>query len=173
MKTVSQSREEFNSTMNPYVAMIVQTEHYPFSDDSFFNKKGLILPIKRILYTPPVWTGIEYMNMTLDFLLHNKKPQKWRAEVIPALDSEKYLICDDACGEGNTFEVAMVRLAENGIRLENIWCISQEGCRGQREPLLDKGHEWHKYHIKEGRLYARLLESTGFDFPSLETFLPA
>lgn len=165
MRELAQAREEFNSGMKDYTAMIVQTEHYPFSNN-FFLKNNLILPNKIINYTPPAWVGVEYMDIVLDAVCNNKKPKKWREEIMPDLDSEKYLICDDACGEGNTFEIAMVRLVERDIRLENIWCIAQEGNREQREPLLEKGIEWHKYNIREGNL-ATILKWSGFNFPPL------
>ena len=166
MKTISNSREEFNSAMNPYVAVIVQTEHEPFLDE-FFSGNGLILPDGRINYTPPAWVGVEYSAYFMG-AYGGEKPEKWREEKIPEINPfEKYLICDDYSNEGETFEVAMMRLVEKGVKLDNIWCISRGGNKEIKAIILDKGTEWHKYRLRQKNLIRMTLENLGFAFPSL------
>lgn len=167
MKTLSNSREEFNSIMNPYAAMVVQKEQQPFSEDFFINNK-LIPPGNRISYVPPPWVGAEYSSYFMAAYGREEKPEKWREEKIPEINPfEKYLICDDYSSSGETFEVAMTRLVEGGVKLENIWCISQGGNKELKAVILDKGIEWHRYRLRQGGLMRKILGELGFVFPSL------
>ncbi len=166
MKTVSNSRNEFNSAMNPYVAMIVQTEHEPFSD-KFFSGNRLILPEGRINYTPPPWAGVEYSAYFMG-AYGQGKPEKAREEIIPVINPlEKYLICDDYSNDGETFEVAIIRLVERGVKLENIWCISRGGNKDLKAILLGKGLDWHNYRLEQNGFMRKILGELGFVFPSL------
>ncbi len=178
MKTIAESRQEFNSVMQNYIALIIQREFRPFSDE-FFIKNGLLLPQERVKYTPPPWTGVEHLNNFFAEYNYPVKTWKTREEIIPFIDSfGKYLICDDYISSGETIEVAMIALTTRGVRLENIWGISQQGSNdnyknGNYEncefPNLDKGIEWHNYKMRNLRLTVRLpLEEMGFVFPSLK-----
>ncbi len=167
MKTINQSREEFNSTMNPYTLMVVQTEHTHFSDEGFRNK-GLICPSERVAYTPPLWTGVSYGLEAVTLYLRGEKPLRMREEKIPVINSlGKYLICDDYSSSGQTFEIAMVRLVEAGVWMNNIWCITSHGNEEQSSPILDKGIEWHKYMNAHENILKSILKRDGFKFPSL------
>jgi hypothetical protein len=168
MKSISESREEFNSTMNPYNAMIIQTEHYPFSENFFFKNK-LVLPNKRVAYTPPMWAGVEYMPYFIPMYEGKEKPERWREEKIATINSlEKYLICDDYSNEGETFEIAMIRLVEKGVKLEDIWCITQKGNKEMKgDIILDKGIEWHNYFIRQDGFIRKILKEYGIIVPSL------
>ena len=169
MRTLSESREEFNSEMKKYIAMIIQTEHMPFSRD-FFMEKGLPVPICKVYYTPPSWVGVEYSPSFCSVLVTDKKPKKSREEVIPEIKpSDKYLICDDYSNEGETFEIAMLRLVQNGVNIDNIWAISRDGnSEMTKRIVLDKGREWHKYRLRRNGTTRLMMKELGFQFPSLD-----
>lgn len=169
IRSLSESREEFNTTMQLYTAVIVQTDHIGFSND-FFTGRGLILPTKRVEYTPPPWAGADYMPYFLGaYGKLDVKPKISREEIIPQLDAlDKYLICDDYVSNGETFEIAMIRLTDQGVGLENIWCLSNDGFEQQNFASLDKAIKWHEYRVKRKSPYRMMLRNLGFEFPSLE-----
>jgi hypothetical protein len=166
MRTLTESREEFNPTMNPYTAIIVQTEHFRFSDE-FFIQNGLICPKDRIKYTPPSWVGAENSPYFMASCKRPEKPIKTREERIPEINSkERYLICDDYSNDGETFEIAIIRLMEAGVKLENIWGITQEGNKEHKGIVLNKGIDWHEYRLKREGITRLVLENLGFTYPS-------
>ncbi len=167
MRRILESRNEFNSTMNPYTAMIIQTEHFPFIDE-FFSSMKLILPTKRILYTPPSWVGASYSPDFMATYKTQDKPKRLRDEEIPELNHQgRYLLCDDYLCTGETFEIAMVRLIERGVNLNNIWGITM-GNAETKEASLEKGIEWHKYRLRQKDSLSRtILHEMGFAFPTL------
>ncbi|MBW2973940.1 hypothetical protein KY346_06145 [Candidatus Woesearchaeota archaeon] len=169
MRELTESREEFNQRMQSYIAMIIQTEYKPFSDD-FFIENGLNVPNSRIAYTPPSWTGAEYSPSFISVYGTDEKPEEWREEIVPDIvSSERYLICDDYSDEGETFEIAMIRLVQQGVKLEDIWCISRDGNSDiEKKIVLDTAFEWHQYRKKRKGLTRIILEELGFEFPSLK-----
>lgn len=169
MRTVSESREEFNSEMSKYIAMVIRTEYEPFSRD-FFIENGLSVPVCKIYYTPPSWVGAEYSPSFVSVQGTNRKPKKSREEVIPKIKpDDKYLICDDYSNEGETFEIAMLRLVQNGVDIDNIWAISRNGnAEITKRIILDKGREWHKYRLRRNGTTRLMMKELGFQFPSLD-----
>jgi len=172
MREIIESRKEFNSSMKPYIAMIVQTEQYPFSND-FFTENGLILPKKRVNYTPPPWVGVNYSVHFVAAYGRNVKPTKSREEIIPKINpSSKYLICDDYSAGGNTLEIAAIRLVEHGVKIDNIWGITQKGNSEIKDRVvLDRAIEWHNYQKRSPHMRKAMLEDLGFVHPSLDALL--
>gem|GEM_PF-4855483 len=169
MRTLSESKEEFNSEMSKYIAMVVQTEHKPFSR-AFFVENGLSVPVRKIYYTPPPWVGAEYTASFISHYNKDKKPKKWREEVIPGINSnDKYLICDDYANDGETFEIAILRLVRNGVKIENIWALSRGGNAEIAEKIiLDKGIEWHNYRLRRNGTTRMMMNELGFKLPSID-----
>lgn len=169
MRTIEQSRTEFNTSMDPYCAVIIQTEYKPFTND-FFNENDLAIPASRIEYTPPAWVGAEYMPLFSASYGRKAIYEKTRDEKIPRLPLlRNYLICDDYVSDGETLEIAMLRFVERGIKMKNIWCISYRGTAKQSEiVLLDNGLAWHNYRIERRGLARTTLEAIGFKMPKLE-----
>jgi hypothetical protein len=155
--------------MNPYTAIIIQTEHKPFSRD-FFVSIGLIPPSEKIYYIPPTWVGAEYFSEFFATYGRKERPKKWREETILETNPfNRYLICDNDSCYGETFEVTMIRLVERRVKLENIWCISQDGnSEIRRTPILDKGIEWYNYRLRNKKPLRAALENLGFTYPSLK-----
>jgi hypothetical protein len=168
MRTLNEAREEFNSRMNSYFALIIETDRGYFSDESFLRSK-LNLPAKRLSYIPPAWAGAEF---SAEFVASYRKnsPEKTREEIIPEnIEQGNYLICDDFVNDGETFEIAFVRLVEGGIKLENIWAVSARGTSRQTGiALLDTAKKWHEYFISRTSLNRKILETLGLNLPRLD-----
>ncbi len=165
MRLLPESRQDFNETMSPYTAVIVKT--FPTQpNDEFFRSLGLRLPRKRTEYTPPSWVGPTYTSDVLEF--YKTGFRGMRKEQIPFCDPlDKYLLCDDYCCTGETLEIAMIRLMEQGVKLDNLWVFTLHGNSEikDRVNILETGREWHNYHLRHISTSRRVLEELGFKFP--------
>jgi len=168
MKTITESREEFNSTMDPYVALVIKTEHKPFTDE-FFKKNGLIVPSSRVYYVPPPWVGAEFSPHFIAVYGRDDRPDKWREETIPQIKPmEKYLLCDDYSSDGETLEIAIIRLMESGVNPDYIWCLTHANFEMKKGPVLDRSLAWHHYRLRQNGLTRIILEDLGFKYPGLD-----
>lgn len=189
MRKLRDSRTEFNRLMIPYIALIVQKDHVPFSDN-FFDACLLVRPKVKVEYTPPSWAGATY---SVDFALSYQRdinPRKWRDESVPEIDSrDKYLVCDDYVSSGETFANAISALVKKGVDVRNIWCFSKKGneetlrARERKEgfgakegplettALLDESSEWLNYrrnYPQERSAPMVVLMEKGFVYPSMK-----
>ena len=164
MRAWIESRMQFNSEMNPYTAVIVQTEHFHFSDE-FFQENDLICPQQRIKYIPPSWVGVRYFSEFVENYKNKDILEIPRKEEIPVINPfAKYLICDDYIDEGNTMEIAMERLLKAGVKQKNIWGIIRE--RGDPLIILDNCLGFYRsirmFRNCHGAKRRNLLKSLGF-----------
>jgi hypothetical protein len=169
MRELTESRTEFNSIMQSYIAMIVQTEYEPFSED-FFIENGLNTPEDRVNYVPPPWAGAAFSPSFFSVYGRDEKPRRWREEMIPEINqSKKYLICDDYSANGQTLDIAIIRLVQQGVKIEDIWGITIKGnTEIKNKVVLEKGIEWRNYRKRQICPTRVALEELGFVFPSLE-----
>jgi len=167
MRTIDESRAEFNAEMQEYTAMIVHTEHLPFSD-AFFREHELLAPSKRRDYTPPPWAGAVYAPKFIGRCgKGGAASEKLREEVIPEITpGGKYLVCDDYSNAGETFEIAMIRLLQREVHLKNIWCVTGKGTAEIHDKVvLEQGSSWLEYRKRQKGLIRMVLEDLGFVFP--------
>jgi len=106
----------------------------------------------------------EFLEFYFDSEFHGMRQEK-----IPVFDPrKKYLICDDYSNTGDTIEIAIIRLLEQDVGLDNIWGFTLHGNNEvgyQGDQILDKGIEWHKYHLRQISPFRQALQELGFKFP--------
>jgi hypothetical protein len=166
MRTAEQSREEFNQSMVPYTAVIVQTEYHQFTDE-YFATLGLVAPQARLKYIPPAWIGVRYLDQIIaDF---PREPRGVRIESIPqVIPSGNFLVCDTYANEGETMEIAMLRLVEQGIESRTIWGLTTETAERRHIPTLETALEWCFYRRRQRNLMRRVMRDLGITLPSLD-----
>tara|TARA_Y100000310_G_scaffold345858_1_gene471597 strand:+ start:23095 stop:23550 length:456 start_codon:yes stop_codon:yes gene_type:complete len=100
-----------------------------------FRESGLEFPEERKFeYIPP------------QSVSHLPVP---RTEKVPVLDTTlKYLLMDDTVETGNTLRIALQRITEQGIGIEDIWCytsILMNPRKWSSRPHMDRAQAFQDY----------------------------
>jgi len=169
LRTIVESQYEFNNIMQPYIQVNVMTS------GAKINLQGLGIgsPEKTLFYTPPYWVGPESVRLC-QIAEEGEDIKRFRKEVIPSLKEPygNYLVCDDYLSEGDTMEIATIRLLEAGVNPESIWVFLKKANRHKtKSPLLDSLLALNLRLKETFRSRRMLVECTGLSPPRLETFL--
>ncbi len=129
LRRLRSSALEFNTTMHPFIVIMVELKDKMFKNlENYFSAHSLHWPDEILSYTPPSFVGARFSRANLKSY---PSGTNLRNEIIPKIDPDKnYLICDDYADFGNTFEMAIIRLIEQGAELNNIWCLAGIGISG-------------------------------------------
>jgi hypothetical protein len=168
LRSIDESREEFNRVMQPYNQIIILNSGRKVD----LSPWGIGTPQENLFYMPPYWVGPDaYSNC----IRKSRGDQSGlREESIPEIKNvhENYLICDDYFSEGCTIELAAIRLLEAGINPERIWIfLNEANLHWKDKPRLDTLVALHKYLRTVQRLNRNLVTSLGVERPSFEDYL--
>jgi hypothetical protein len=131
-------------------------------------------PQETLFYMPPYWAG-PMSIVDCGRPSRGESLEGLRQESIPKIKEKyaNYLICDDYLSEGDTMEIAAIRLMEAGANPELIWVYltNAKDHWGDR-PILDSLVAFHKLLKGKDRFNKNMLQNVfGIVTPCLKDYL--